>query len=449
VGNNNGDGSGSNAVIGQALGSCRDSFGNIYFADSGLHTIRRCTPSGVVTTIAGKANQSGSLDATGLAARFKNPSAVAVAPDGTLYVTDSGNQLIRKISPSGVVTTIGGSVGLGSYVEGIGTQAQFSSPGGIAYDSRTGAILVADTANQRIMRGTPASAPQLIVEGDGGIRLASNSHNIGFGTVIIGGRYPTKSVLLHNVGNQPLSIQTISCETGNPESFEILWTGSPNSIAPGGSLSLGIRFNPVTGTNLVSQLRIRTNDPDQPEFLISLTGAGNHAPAFSGYSFSATAGQTVKVSLRKLLAAASDLDGDSLTLATSIATTLLGHSAQITGGELVYTTASGSGGNDQIPIIITDARGATTQGTITINLNASASTDLSLITNPPKINLSEDGKISVLFHGIPGRSYIIQRSTDLNIWATVATVIAASNGLLEWTDPTVHPQSVFYRLGTQ
>lgn len=159
VGNNNGDGTGTNAVIGRALGLSMDSQGNIYFADSSHHTIRRCTPAGAVTTVAGTANQSGSLDATGTTARFKNPSAVALAQDGTLYVTDSGNHLIRKISPGGVVTTIGGTAGLASYVDGSGAEALFSSPGGITYDSKNGTILVADTANQRIMRATPERAP--------------------------------------------------------------------------------------------------------------------------------------------------------------------------------------------------------------------------------------------------------------------------------------------------
>lgn len=448
VGNNNGDGTGTNAVIGRALGLSMDSLGNIYFADSSLHTIRRCTPEGAVTTVAGMANQSGSLDATGTTARFKNPSAVALAPDGTLYVTDSGNHLIRKISPGGVVTTIGGTAGLGSDVGETGPRALFSSPGGVAYESLSGTILVADTANQRIMRGTPASAPQLIVEGDGGSHLTSNSNTIDFGTVTIGAPYPAKSVLLRNVGNQPLAIHEVTSESGTADAFEILWTGTPDSIAPGGFLPLGIRFNPANGTNHSIQLRIRTNDPEQPDFLISLTGTGNHAPGFSGYSFSATAGQTVKVSLRKLLAATSDLDGDALTITTSGAPTRLGYSARIIGGELVYTTSSSTGGNDQFQIIFTDARGATTTGNITVNLAATATANLSQLTNPPKLSLTNDGKASLLFHGIPGRSYIIQRSTDLKLWTTVATVTAAPNGLLEWTDPTVSIISVFYRLGT-
>ncbi len=241
VGTNNGDGTGTDATIGRALGPCMDSRGNIYFADSGHHTIRRCSPAGAVATIAGKANESGSSDGTAGTARFKNPSAVAVAPDGTLYVTDSGNQLIRKISPGGVVTTIGGNAGLSGFSEGTGPLALFSSPGGIAYDAGTGAILVADTANHRIMRGLPESAPQLVVEESGGVHLTSGTHTIDFGTTLIGGPYPTKTVLLRNVGNQPLAIQSLACETGSPEAFEILWTGSPDSIAPNASLSIGIR----------------------------------------------------------------------------------------------------------------------------------------------------------------------------------------------------------------
>ena len=88
-----------------------DSTGNVYVADYYNYEIRKITPSGVVTTMAGSAGQSGSVDGTGSAARFYLPSGVAVDSAGNVYVADYHNDEIRKISPSGVVTTLAGSVG--------------------------------------------------------------------------------------------------------------------------------------------------------------------------------------------------------------------------------------------------------------------------------------------------------------------------------------------------
>jgi uncharacterized protein (DUF1499 family) len=85
-----------------------DGAGNVFVADRGNDTIRKITPSGVVTTFAGTAGSSGSADGTGAAARFNGPNCVAVDGAGDVFVADTLNNTIRKISTSGVVTTIVG-----------------------------------------------------------------------------------------------------------------------------------------------------------------------------------------------------------------------------------------------------------------------------------------------------------------------------------------------------
>jgi sugar lactone lactonase YvrE len=129
----------------------------MYVADSGNSTIRKIASGGTVTTIAGTAGASGNADGAGAAARFNNPSNVAVGADGTLYVTDSGNHTIRKITPAGIVTTLAGTAGVTGNADGVGAAAQFNQPWGIAVDA-AGNVYVADTENYLIRKITPAGA---------------------------------------------------------------------------------------------------------------------------------------------------------------------------------------------------------------------------------------------------------------------------------------------------
>jgi len=112
-------------------------------------TIRKIAPGGVVTTIAGQAGVSGNTDGTGSAARFFGPRALAVDAAGVVYITDSFNHTIRKMTSAGVVTTIAGTPGSAGSQDGTGAAARFNSPQGIAVDS-AGTLYVADTNNHII-----------------------------------------------------------------------------------------------------------------------------------------------------------------------------------------------------------------------------------------------------------------------------------------------------------
>jgi sugar lactone lactonase YvrE len=129
-----------------------DASGNVYVADAGNHAIRRVSPAGVVTTFAGSGS-SGSADGAGTAASFNCPSGVAADAAGNLYVADSCNQRIRHISPAGVVTTLAGSGSIGA-ADGTGTVASLAFPRGVAVDS-AGIVYVADTSNFKIRRVSP------------------------------------------------------------------------------------------------------------------------------------------------------------------------------------------------------------------------------------------------------------------------------------------------------
>jgi len=132
-----------------------DAAGNVYVADNGNDLIRKVTPTGQVTTFAGN-GQPGKSDGTGTAASFNSPFGIAIDASGNLYVADSGNNLIRKITPDGSVTTIAGSGSKGAN-DGAGKAASFNTPAGIAVD-KSGNIYVADENNNLIRKITQAGA---------------------------------------------------------------------------------------------------------------------------------------------------------------------------------------------------------------------------------------------------------------------------------------------------
>jgi len=147
------DGTGSGAQFSSPGGLTVDLSGNVYVADTNNHTIRKVTAAGVVTTLAGNSTTSGSADGTGTAAQFYHPGGVALDASGNIYVADTGNNLIRRVSPLGVVTTIAGS-GTPGTADGTGTGAQFNNPTGIAVDS-SGNFIIADTGSHTIRKMTP------------------------------------------------------------------------------------------------------------------------------------------------------------------------------------------------------------------------------------------------------------------------------------------------------
>ena len=152
------DGTGALARFNNPTGVALDAGGNLYVADLGNHTIRKIAAGGVVTTFAGSAGIPGTTDGTGSAARFQLPSGVAVDATGNLYVAENGNPTIRRITPAGVVTTIGGAPLFADFVDGVGTGARFNVPYGIAVDT-AGNLYIADSGNHAIRVGvlTPAA----------------------------------------------------------------------------------------------------------------------------------------------------------------------------------------------------------------------------------------------------------------------------------------------------
>lgn len=137
-----------------------DNAGNVFVADTDNHIIRKISSSGVVSVFAGSPGEPGSANGVGMDARFSSPKGLAIMqnatgsdPNGTLYVADTGNHVIRKITPSGAVITLAGSAGQSGSAAGLREQARFSSPEGVTVASN-GFVYVADTGNHTIRQIT-------------------------------------------------------------------------------------------------------------------------------------------------------------------------------------------------------------------------------------------------------------------------------------------------------
>jgi sugar lactone lactonase YvrE len=159
------DGTGNAARFYYPSGIAADTAGNLYLADIDNHMIRKIVAStGSVTTLAGLAGNSGSTDGTGSDARFNSPSGVTVDGAGNVYVADTMNNTLRKVTASGVVSTLAGSPGIAGSVDGTGSAALFHGPQGLAIDSSRN-LYVADTNNQTIRKVVPSTGVVTTVAG--------------------------------------------------------------------------------------------------------------------------------------------------------------------------------------------------------------------------------------------------------------------------------------------
>jgi sugar lactone lactonase YvrE len=159
------DGAGAAAQFNCPVGVAVDGEGNIIIADTGNHCVRKLTPDGTVSTLAGSGS-AGFADGAGAAAQFNDPWAVAVDGEGNIIIADTGNHCVRKLTPDGIVSTLAGS-GSAGFTDGAGTAAQFDIPVGVAVDGE-GNIIIADSGNKRVRKITPDGTVSTLFAGSCG-----------------------------------------------------------------------------------------------------------------------------------------------------------------------------------------------------------------------------------------------------------------------------------------
>jgi len=196
------DGTGASASFFEPGGLALDSAGNLFIADTGNNTIRKLTPTGVVTTFAGTArDEQICQDGTGAGASFAAPAFLAFDTNGNLLVTDSQSQLVRRITPDAVVTTCAGEPGMRDGDQGAGPKAGFSAPFGIAID-QNGTIYVANGSGNTISKGVFTAPPASL-------------------TVSVASPLPSTAVVN---GSAPITLTTSS--TGTPTSYQWYLNGT-------------------------------------------------------------------------------------------------------------------------------------------------------------------------------------------------------------------------------
>ncbi len=216
------DGQGVDARFNNPSGVAVDAAGNIYVADQGNHRIRKIDPSGLVSTLAGATVDY--VDGQGVAARFRFPAGVAVDAAGNVYVADAGNHRIRKIDPTGLVSTLAGSTQ--GYADGPSTNAQFNTPFGVAVDA-AGNVYVPDWNNHRIR----TIANPAVITG----YFWSNGATTASITATTNGSYTVRTIA--NGCTSAASAATVVTLT-SPPSTPTITAGGPTTFCTGGFVTL-------------------------------------------------------------------------------------------------------------------------------------------------------------------------------------------------------------------
>jgi sugar lactone lactonase YvrE len=441
------DGTGAAAQFSSPYGVAVDASGNVYVADSGNNCIRMVTAAGVVTTLAGSL-YAGSADGTNAAARFNYPVGVAVDASGNVYVADFGNNCIRKVTAAGVVTTLAGSTE--GYADGTGMAAQFNLPSGVAVDAN-GNVYVADYGNNCIRKVTATGVVTTLA--------GSVNYGYADGTGAAAMFYYPEGVAVDASGNVYVAdtynyyIRKVTAAGVNSilAKRDLTGTDSVNvSLSVTGLVAQTTYYFRAVATN---------NAVSANGEILSFTTTTNHPPVAAVLTLTQTANVPLMLALSDLATNWSDIDGDPVSLVSINFTSTNGatvYPLNLTtnlDGSYVITNLSLLGFvnpaklNDQISYTISDGLGDSTVGLINIVVSFDALTGQ--VTGI--ISSFNNNSVTLSFAGVPGYTYAVERSTNLPTWTPIWTNTAPAGSFFNFTDTFgdlggIAPSSAFYRL---
>lgn len=243
------DGTGTSARFGNPSGIASDGHGNFYIADETGCTVRAMTSAGVVTTLAGNPGTCGSADGQGANALFNVPSWSAVDRSGNVYISDYLNHTVRKVTQAGVVTTIAGLSGISGATNGAGPAALLNHPDGIAVDA-SGTVYVADRNNHDLRKIVIPGNLTLLATS----RVSTRSSGLAYSRVT---QTYNGTITITNTSASaipgPFQVALISLTSGVTVANQSAYMGAPfvlvpnaAALAPGQSVSAPVQFrNPA------------------------------------------------------------------------------------------------------------------------------------------------------------------------------------------------------------
>ncbi len=440
------DGQGTNAIFNNPTGIAVETSDNLYVADSQNSVIRKITPDGTVSTFAGLVGNNDSVDATGNAARFYFPFDVAVDTNGNVYVTDSVNQTIRKITPSRVVTTLAGFPRSYGYVDGTGSGARFHNPLGIAVDA-SGNVYVADPGNHAIRKVTQGGVVTTLAGQSGnpgsadGIGSVARFNNPGGVEVDSSGNLYVADSMNHTI-RSTLSVVTKFDQTINVGALPDKYiSDAPFTVTATASSAFPVTFSIVSGPGTLNSN------------VVTLTGAG---------TVTARASQAGDLTFNT----ATNVDRSFVVAKLPQSITFGALSKQVFGDAPFALPATASSG---LPVNFSVLSGPaivsgnilTLTGSGLVVLRASQAGDAS---NAPAPNVDqvfivapgnnvitdiqqlENGMFTFRFYGEPGTNYVVQSSTNLVNWLPLATNQVSGLGYLEFINTSgTNFDRIFYR----